>query len=71
MSAVIHVVVAGVWLGGVVFTTAVRGKRMVAVQSFLSRICGAGSVAHLFAYLMAFEDSQGKTTSSARSRGST
>ena len=47
------------------------GKRMVAVPSFLSRICGAGSVAHLFAYLMAFEDSQGKTTSSARSRGST
>ena len=41
------------------FTTAVRGKRMVAVPSFLSRICGTCSVAHLFASLMAIEDSQG------------
>ena len=41
------------------FTAAVRGKRMVAVPSFLSRICGTCSVAHLFASLMAIEDSQG------------
>ena len=41
------------------FTTAVRGKRMVAVPSFLSRICGTCSVAHLFASLMAIEGSQG------------
>jgi coenzyme F420-reducing hydrogenase alpha subunit len=41
------------------FTTAVRGKRMVAVPSFLSRICGTCSVAHLFASLMAIESSQG------------
>ena len=41
------------------FTTAVRGKRMVAVPSFLSRICGTCSVAHLFASLMAMESSQG------------
>jgi sulfhydrogenase subunit alpha len=41
------------------FTTAVRGKRMVAVPSFLSRICGTCSVAHLFASLMAIEASQG------------
>ena len=41
------------------FTTAVRGKRMAAVPSFLSRICGTCSVAHLFASLMAIESSQG------------
>lgn len=41
------------------FTTAVRRRRMVAVPSFLSRICGTCSVAHLFASLMAIEDSQG------------
>jgi sulfhydrogenase subunit alpha len=41
------------------FTTAVRGKRIVAVPSFLSRICGTCSVAHLFASLMAIESSQG------------
>jgi coenzyme F420-reducing hydrogenase alpha subunit len=41
------------------FTTAVRGKRMAAVPSFLSRICGTCSVAHLFASLMAIEGSQG------------
>ena len=41
------------------FTAAVRGKRMVAVPSFLSRICGTCSVAHLFASLMAIESSQG------------
>src|ERR671911_310324 len=41
------------------FTTAVRGKRVVAVPSFLSRICGTCSVAHLFASLMAIESTQG------------
>ena len=41
------------------FTTAVRGKRLVAVPSFLSRICGTCSVAHLFASLMAIEGAQG------------
>jgi sulfhydrogenase subunit alpha len=41
------------------FTMAARGKRAAAVPSFLSRICGTCSVAHLFASLMAIEDSQG------------
>jgi coenzyme F420-reducing hydrogenase alpha subunit len=41
------------------FTMAVRGKRVVAVPSFLSRICGTCSVAHLFASLMAIESAQG------------
>src|SRR3712207_4288038 len=41
------------------FTTAARGKRIIAVPSFLSRICGTCSVAHLFASLMAIESSQG------------
>src|SRR5215213_5142052 len=41
------------------FTTAVRGKRVVAVPSFLSRICGTCSVAYLFASLMAIESAQG------------
>ena len=41
------------------FTTAVRGQRVVAVPSFLSRICGTCSVAHLFASLMAVESAQG------------
>jgi coenzyme F420-reducing hydrogenase alpha subunit len=41
------------------FATAVRGKRVVAVPSFLSRICGTCSVAHLFASLMAIETAQG------------
>src|SRR5215217_5665852 len=41
------------------FTMAVRGKRVVAVPSFLSRICGTCSVAHLFASLMAIESGQG------------
>jgi coenzyme F420-reducing hydrogenase alpha subunit len=41
------------------FTTAVRGKRIKAVPSFLSRICGTCSVAHLFASLMAIESAQG------------
>jgi sulfhydrogenase subunit alpha len=30
------------------FTTAVRVKRVVAVPSFLSRICGTCSVAHIY-----------------------
>jgi len=41
------------------FTTAVKGRRMSAVPSFLSRICGTCSVAHLFASLMAIESAQG------------
>jgi sulfhydrogenase subunit alpha len=41
------------------FTTAVRGRRVAAVPSFLSRICGTCSVAHLFASLMAIENAQG------------
>ena len=41
------------------FTTAVRGRRIIAVPSFLSRICGTCSVAHLFASLMAIESAQG------------
>src|SRR5215216_3515716 len=41
------------------FTTAVRGRRVVAVPSFLSRICGTCSVAHLFASLIAIESTQG------------
>lgn len=41
------------------FTVAARGKRISAVPAFLSRICGTCSVAHLFASLMAIEDSQG------------
>ena len=40
------------------FTTAVRAAD-IAVPSFLSRICGTCSVAHLFAFLMAIERSQG------------
>jgi coenzyme F420-reducing hydrogenase alpha subunit len=41
------------------FTMAVKGKRISAVPSFLSRICGTCSVAHLFASLMAIEGAQG------------
>lgn len=44
------------------FSAAVKGKRMVAVPSLLSRICGTCSVAHLFASLMAIENSQGIET---------
>ena len=43
------------------FTIAVKGRRVVAVPSFLSRICGTCSVAHLFASLMAIESAQGIT----------
>jgi coenzyme F420-reducing hydrogenase alpha subunit len=41
------------------YTTAVKGKPIIAVPSFLSRICGTCSVAHLFASLIAIERSQG------------
>lgn len=41
------------------FTMAARGRRAAAVPSFLSRICGTCSVAHLFASLMAIVGSQG------------
>lgn len=41
------------------YTQAVKGKPVVAVPSFLSRICGTCSVAHLFAALKALEESQG------------
>jgi coenzyme F420-reducing hydrogenase alpha subunit len=43
------------------FATAVRGKRVIAVPSFLSLICGTCSVAYLFASLMAIESAQGIT----------
>jgi len=41
------------------YTTAVQGKPIMAVPSFLSRICGTCSVSHLFASIMAIENSQG------------
>ncbi len=41
------------------YTTAVQGKMLSAVPSFLSRICGTCSVAHLFAAIEAIERSQG------------
>lgn len=41
------------------YTEAVIGKPMIAVPSFLSRICGTCSVAHLFACIKAIEKSQG------------
>lgn len=41
------------------YTHAVKGKPYGAVPSFLSRICGTCSVAHLFASLEAIEKSQG------------
>lgn len=41
------------------YTEAVKGKPYVAAPSFLSRICGTCSVAHLFASIEAFEKSQG------------
>ena len=41
------------------YTDVVRGKPVIAVPSFLSRICGTCSVAHLFASLKAIEQSQG------------
>src|SRR3990172_9981450 len=41
------------------YTEAVKGKPIIAASSFLSRICGTCSVAHLFASLEALEKSQG------------
>jgi sulfhydrogenase subunit alpha len=41
------------------YTDAVKGKPIIAVPSFLSRICGTCSVAHLFASLKAIETAQG------------
>ncbi len=41
------------------YTEAVKGKPFAAVPTFLSRICGTCSVAHLFASLEAVEKSQG------------
>ncbi len=41
------------------YTEAVKGKPFMASPSFLSRICGTCSVAHLFASLEAIEKSQG------------
>jgi sulfhydrogenase subunit alpha len=41
------------------YTQAVRGKPIIAVPSFLSRICGTCSLAHLFASIKAIEMSQG------------
>lgn len=41
------------------YTEAVKGKPFIAAPSFLSRICGTCSVAHLFASLEAIEKSQG------------
>lgn len=41
------------------YTQAVKGKPMMAAPSFLSRICGTCSLAHLFACLEAIEKSQG------------
>ena len=40
------------------YTDAVKGKPIVAVPAFLSRICGTCSVAHLFAAIKAIEMSQ-------------
>lgn len=41
------------------YVEAVKGKPIIAVPTFLSRICGTCSVAHLFASLEAIEKSQG------------
>jgi len=40
------------------YTQAIKGKPMLAAPSFLSRICGTCSVAHLFASIEAIEKSQ-------------
>lgn len=41
------------------YTEAVKGKPFISAPSFLSRICGTCSVAHLFASIEAVEKSQG------------
>jgi len=43
------------------YTETVKGKPAISAPSFLSRICGTCSVAHLFACLEAIEKSQGIT----------
>ncbi len=45
------------------YTRAVRGKPALTAPSFLSRICGTCSVAHLFASIEAVEKSQGMAVS--------
>src|SRR3989338_8743397 len=40
------------------YTTAVKGKPFIAAPTFLSRICGTCSVAHLFPAIEAIEKSQ-------------
>lgn len=46
------------------YTEAVKGKPIIAVPSFLSRICGTCSIAHLFCAIEAIERSQGIIPSS-------
>lgn len=41
------------------YTETVKGKPLMAVPTFLSRICGTCSIAHLFASIEAIEKSQG------------
>lgn len=41
------------------YTETVKGKPLMAVPTFLSRICGTCSIAHLFAAIEAIEKSQG------------
>lgn len=49
------------------YTQAVKGKPLISAPSFLSRICGTCSVAHLFASIEAMEKSQGiKVTDQTR-----
>jgi coenzyme F420-reducing hydrogenase alpha subunit len=45
------------------YTQTVKGKPIISVPSFLSRICGTCSVSHLFAAIEAIEKSQGITPS--------
>lgn len=45
------------------YTEAVKGKPFISAPSFLSRICGTCSIAHLFASIEAIEKSQGITVS--------
>jgi len=46
------------------YTETVKGKPLIAVPTFLSRICGTCSIAHLFASIEAIEKSQGIIPSS-------
>lgn len=45
------------------YTEAVKGKPFISAPSFMSRICGTCSVAHLFASIEAIEKSQGIVSS--------